>query len=96
MLIIVIGDHYNTLDSCWIQISQVLEVMGGLSLFIAIVYIIVGLACDTTDKLPRIILIWLPNPIKVLEFVAGLAQFSVRIWASVVVFRFVDFQVFLS
>ena len=78
MLMIVIGDHYNTLDSCSIQISQVLEVMGGLALFIAIVYIIVGLACDTTD------------PIKVLEFVAGLAQFSVRIRASVVVFRFVE------
>ena len=83
---IVIGDHYNTLDSCSIQISQVLEVMGGLALFIAIVYIIIGLACDFTVE----------NPIKIFEVVAGLTQFSVRIWASVVVFRFVDFKVFLS
>ena len=41
---IVIGDQYNNLEACSIQISQVLEVMGGLMLFIAILDIMVGLA----------------------------------------------------
>ena len=70
---IVIGDQYNPLDSCSIQISQVLEVMGGLALFTAIFYIMVGLACDTTVEFP-------------IKVVTGLAHFGVRIWASVVVF----------
>ena len=71
---IVIGDQYNTLDSCSIQISQVLEVMGGLMLFNAILNIMVGLAFGTDA-----VALW---PF----VVTGLAQFGVQIWASVVVF----------
>ena len=76
---IVIGDRYNTLDSCSIQISQVLEVMGGLMLFIAILEIMVGLvfcteAIDECGTICAIIV------------VTSLAYCGVLIWASVVVF----------
>jgi hypothetical protein len=71
---IVIGDQYNTLDSCSIEgVSTVLEVLGGLSLFIAILYILVGLTDSSVASFPFIV-------------VACLAQFGVQIWASVVVF----------
>ena len=74
---IVIGDQYNTLDACSIQISQVLEVMGGLMLFNAILFIILGLAfCTETIDCGAICAI----------VVTWLAQFGVQIWASVVVF----------
>ena len=77
---IVIGDQYNTLDSCSIQISQVLEVMGGLMLFLAILDIMVGLAFGTTVDFEC--------PIVVVTGLAALslAEFGVQIWASVVVF----------
>ena len=70
---IVIGDQYNTLDSCSIQISQVLEVVGGINLFIAIFYIMVGLAFDKTVEFP-------------ISVVTCLARLGVKIWAYVVVF----------
>ena len=76
---IVIGDQYNTLDSCSIQISQVLEVMGGLMLFLAILYIIVGLAFGTEANVEC-------GTLWAIVDVTGLAQFGVLIWASVVVF----------
>ena len=74
---IVIGDQYNTLDACSFQISQVLEVMGGLMLFNAILFIILGLAfCTETIDCGAICAI----------VVTCLAQFGVQIWASVIVF----------
>ena len=63
-------------------VSKVLEVMGGLLLFIAILYIIIGLSfcaaveCGTICGIASL-------PIMV---VTGLAQFGIQIWASVVVF----------
>ena len=81
---IVIGDQYNTLDACSFQISQVLEVMGGLMLFNAILFIILGLAfCTETIDCGAICAI----------VVTCLAQFGVQIWASVVVFgKSLDFK----
>ena len=74
---IVVGDQYNTLDACSFQISQVLEVMGGLMLFNAILFIILGLAfcTETIDcgAICAIVLTWS-------------VQFGVQIWASVIVF----------
>ena len=75
---IVIGDQYNTLDSCSIQISPILEVMGALMLFHAILYIMVGLAFGT--EAVECGTLW------AIVVVTGLAQFGVLIWASVVVF----------
>ena len=68
---IVIGDQYNTLDSCSIQISQILEVMGALMLFQAILYIIVGLAFGT--EAVECGTLW------AIVVVTGLAQFGVLI-----------------
>jgi hypothetical protein len=75
---IVIGDQYNTLDSCSIQISQVLEVMGALMLFQAILLTMLGLAFGT--EAVECGTLW------AMVVVTGLAQFGVQIWASVVVF----------
>ena len=45
---IVVGDQYNTAESCSIEgVLKVLEVMGGLVLFIAILNIIIGLSFCT-------------------------------------------------
>ena len=86
---IVVGDQYNTAESCSIEgVSKVLEVMGGLLLFIAILYIMVGLSfcagveCSTGVDCGTICTI-ASCPIIV---VTCLAQFGVQIWASVVVF----------
>ena len=75
---IVIGDQYNNLEACSIQISQVLEVMGGLMLFIAILDIMLGLAFGTEAVEC--------GTICAIVVVTRLAQFGVQIWASVVVF----------
>ena len=86
---IVVGDQYNTAESCSIEgVSKVLEVMGGILLFIAILYIMVGLSfcagveCVTGVNCGTICTI-ASCPIIV---VTCLAQFGVQIWASVVVF----------
>jgi hypothetical protein len=80
---IAIGDQYNTLDSCSIEgVSKVLEVMGGLLLFIAILYIMVGLSFCTAVECGTVCAV-ASCPIVV---ITGLAQFGVQIWASVVVF----------
>ena len=80
---IAVGDQYNTLESCSIEgVSKVLEVMGGLLLFIAILYIMIGLSFCTSVECGTICAV-ASCPIIV---VAAFAQFGVQIWASVVVF----------
>ena len=80
---IAVGDQYNTLESCLIEgVSKVLEVMGGLLLFIAILYIMIGLSFCTAVECGTICAV-ASCPIIV---VAAFAQFGVQIWASVVVF----------
>ena len=63
-------------------VSKVLEVMGGLLLFIAVLYIMVGISFCTAVECGTICAV-ASCPIIV---VAGLAHFGVQIWASVVVF----------
>ena len=82
---IVIGDQYNNLEACSIQISQVLEVMGGLMLFIAILDIMVGLAFGM-EAVECTGLELECGTIYAIVVVTRLAQFGVQIWASVVVF----------
>ena len=67
-----------------IEVSKVLQVVGGLSLFIAILYIMVGICGKTCSAVECCRICALAScPVIV---VAGLAQFGVQIWASVVVF----------
>ena len=67
-----------------IEVSKVLEVVGGLSLFIAILYIMVGICGYTCSAVECCRICALAScPVIV---VGGLAQFGVQIWASVVVF----------
>ena len=88
---IVVGDQYNTLDTCSIEgVLKVLEVMGGLLLFIAILNIMIGLSFCTAVECGTICGI-ASLPIMV---VTGLAQFGIQIWASVVVFG-MSFNYFL-
>ena len=63
-------------------VSKVLEVMGGLLLFIGILFIMIGLSFCTAVECGTICGI-ASLPIMV---VTGLAQFGIQIWASVVVF----------
>ena len=80
---IAVGDQYNTLESCSIEgVSKVLEVMGGLVLFIAILNIMIGLSFCTGVECGTICSVALCPII----LVTALAQIGVQIWASVIVF----------
>ena len=69
-------------------VSKVLEVMGGLLLFIAILRILVGLTFCTATTAQIVPHSTAVQSVASCPFVVvtGLAQFGVQIWASVVVF----------
>ena len=87
---IAIGVHYNSLESCSIEgISKVLEVLGGISLFNAFLWlfgcqiILLGLHyCE--PEFPWSL--FFPLPQFVIGLIIQLVQFGVQIWASVVVY----------
>ena len=80
---IAVGDQFNTSESCSIEgVLKVLEVMGGLVLFIAILNIMIGLSFCTGVECGTICSVAFCPII----LVTCLAQVGVQIWASVVVF----------
>ena len=79
---VAIGHQYNDEDLCKFDAPKALLVMGAIGLFIAILYILMGLSFCGHENFGAICAI-ASIPIIV---VTSLVQFGVQIWASVVIF----------
>ena len=79
---VAIGHQYNDDEFCKFDAPKALLVMGAIGLFIAILYILMGLSFCGNENFGAICTM-ASMPIIV---VTSLVQFGVQIWASVVFF----------